>query len=171
MAKRMILMLGAAVVLLAGLGFIKFKQVQSAVQASAFQPPPEAVTSIEAHREQWPATLSVIGTMEAVQGVTVSADLPGAVARIAFDSGESVQVGDVLVELDTRQERAQLASLEAQRDLAKVNFGRMQQLVDEGVISRMEYDQASSQQKATEANVAEIRATIERKTIKAPFSG
>ena len=171
MAKRMILMLGATVVLLGALGFIKFRQVQSAVQASAFQPPPEAVTSIVAHREQWPATLSVIGTMEAVQGVTVSADLPGAVARIAFDSGKSVQVGDVLVELDTRQERAQLASLEAQRDLAKVNFGRMQQLVDEGVISRMEYDQASSQQKATEANVAEIRATIERKTIRAPFSG
>jgi membrane fusion protein (multidrug efflux system) len=171
MAKRMVLMLGAVVVLLAGLGFIKFKQVQSAVQASAFQPPPEAVTSIVAHREQWPATLNVIGTMEAVQGVTVSADLPGAVARVAFDSGKSVHEGDILVELDTRQERAQLAALEAQRDLAKVNFGRMQQLVDEGVISRMEYDQASSQQKATEANVAEIRATIERKTIHAPFSG
>ena len=90
MAKRMILMLGAVVVLLAALGFIKFKQVQSAVQASAFQPPPEAVTSIVAHREQWPATLNVIGTMEAVQGVTVSADLPGAVARVAFDSGKSV---------------------------------------------------------------------------------
>jgi membrane fusion protein, multidrug efflux system len=171
MAKRMILMLGAVVVLLAGLGLLKFKQIQSAVQASAFQPPPEAVTSIVAHREQWPATLTVIGTMEAVQGVTVSADLPGAVARVAFDSGKSVHAGDILVELDTRQERAQLAALEAQRDLAKVNFGRMQQLVDEGVISRMEYDQASSQQKATEANVAEIKATIERKTIRAPFSG
>ena len=79
--------------------------------------------------------------------------------------------GKSLVELDTRQERAQLASLEAQRDLARVNFGRMQQLVNEGVISRMEYDQAAAQQKATEANVAEIRATIERKTIRAPFSG
>jgi membrane fusion protein, multidrug efflux system len=171
MAKRMILMLGVTVVLLTALGFIKFKQVQSAVQASAFQPPPEAVTSIVAHREEWPATMSVIGTMEAVQGVTVSADLPGAVARVAFDSGKSVHAGDVLVELDTRQERAQLAALQAQRDLARVNFGRMQQLVDEGVISRMEYDQASSQQKATEANVAEVRATIERKTIRAPFSG
>jgi membrane fusion protein, multidrug efflux system len=171
MAKRMILMLGVTVVLLTALGFIKFKQVQSAVQASAFQPPPEAVTSIVVHREQWPATLAVIGTMEAVQGVTVSADLPGAVARIAFDSGKSIQKGDVLVELDTRQERAQLASLEAQRDLARVSFDRAQQLVDEGVISRVEYDQASSQKKATEANVAEVRATIERKTIRAPFSG
>jgi membrane fusion protein (multidrug efflux system) len=171
MAKRMILMLGAVVVLLAALGFLKFKQIQSAVQASAFQPPPEAVTSIVAHREQWPATLTVIGTMEAVQGVTVSADLPGAVARVAFDSGNSVHAGDILVELDTRQERAQLASLEAQRDLARVSYDRAQQLVDDGVISRVEYDQATSQRKATEANVAEIRATIERKTIRAPFSG
>jgi membrane fusion protein, multidrug efflux system len=171
MAKRMILMLGAVIVLLGGLGFIKFKQVQSAVQASAFQPPPEAVTSIVAHREQWPATLSVIGTMEAVQGVTVSADLPGAVVRVAFDSGKSVHAGDILVELDTRQERAQLASLEAQRDLARVSYDRAQQLVDEGVISRVEFDQATSQRKATEANVAEIQATIQRKTIRAPFSG
>jgi membrane fusion protein (multidrug efflux system) len=171
MAKRMILTLGVAAVLLGALGFIKFKQVQSAVQASAFQPPPEAVTSIVAHREQWPATLSVIGTMEAVHGVTVSADLPGQVERIDFESGKSVQVGDVLVELDTRQERAQLASLEAQRDLARVSYDRAQQLVDDGVISRVEYDQATSQRKATEANVAEIRATIERKTIRAPFSG
>src|SRR5713226_7888307 len=171
MARRLILVVGVMAILLGGLGFVKFRQIESAVHASAFQPPPEAVTSIVVQREQWPATMTLIGTMEAVQGVTVSADLPGAVARIAFDSGKSVHAGDVLVELDTRQERAQLASLEAQRDLAKVNFGRMQQLVDEGVISRMEYDQASSQQKATEANVAEIRATIERKTIRAPFSG
>lgn len=171
MAKRMTLMLSVMVVLLTTLGFIKFRQVQSAVQAASFQPPPEAVTSIVAKQEQWPATMSVIGTMEAVHGVTVSADLPGSVEKINFASGQSVREGDVLVELDTRQERAQLAALEAQRDLARINYGRTQQLVKEGVISRMEYDQATAQQKATEANVAEIRATIERKTIRAPFSG
>ena len=171
MAKRMILMLGVTVVLLGALGFIKFKQVQSAVQASAFQPPPEAVTSIVAKREQWSSTMSIIGTMEAVHGVTVSADLPGTVTRINFDSGKAVQVGDILVELDTRQERAQLAALEAQRDLARINFNRTQQLVSEGVISRQDYDQATAQQKSTEANVSEVRATIERKTIRAPFSG
>lgn len=164
-------MLGVAAVLLAALGFLKFKQIQGAVQAASFQPPPEAVTSIVAQREQWPATSSVIGTMEAVHGVMVSADLPGSVTRINFDSGKSVRAGEVLVELDTRQERAQLASLEAQRDLAHVNFSRMQELAKEGVISRMEYDQATAQQKQTDANVGEIRATIERKTIRAPFSG
>jgi membrane fusion protein (multidrug efflux system) len=168
----MILMLGVTVVLLGGLGFMKFKQVEAAMQAGAsFQPPPEAVTSILAQRDQWPATMGVIGTMEAVHGVTVSADLPGVVERISFESGQSVSTGDVLVELDTRQERAQLASLEAHSELARLNYGRMQQLVNAGVISRMDYDQATSQQKATEANVAEIRATIARKTIRAPFSG
>lgn len=171
MARRLILMLGVTAVLLTALGFLKVHQVQSAVHAAAYQPPPEAVTSIVAQRQEWPATMSVIGTMEAVHGVTVSADLPGTVVRISFDSGQAVRAGDVLVELDTKQERAQLASLEAQRDLARIQYGRMQQLVNEGVISRVEYDQATAQQKATEANVAEIHATIERKTIRAPFTG
>lgn len=172
MAKRMVLVLSVTTVLLTALGFVKYRQVEAAVHASSsFQPPPEAVTSIVAKRELWPATMSVIGTMEAVQGVTVAADLPGTVARIAFESGQSVQKGEVIAELDTRQERAQLAALEAQRDLAKVNYARMEQLVREGVISKQEYDQATAQQKQTEANVAEIKATIERKTIRAPFSG
>ena len=172
MAKRMILMLGLVLVALTSLGFVKFKQIQAAVQAGgAFQPPPEAVTTVVAKREEWPATLSIIGSLEAVQGVVVSADLPGTVARINFDSGKSVKEGDILVELDTRQERAQLASLEAQRDLAGVNFTRNQQLAKEGVISRAEFDRATAEQKQTEANAAEVRATIQRKTIRAPFSG
>lgn len=171
MAKRLFLMLAVVAALLTGLGFLKFKQVQSAMAAGAYTPPPEAVTSVVAKREQWPSTTSVIGTMEAVHGVVVSADLPGTVAKINFDSGKAVHQGDVLVELDTRQERAQLAALEAQRDLAKINYGRNEQLVKEGVISKSEYDTTSAQQKQTEANVGEIRATIERKIIRAPFTG
>src|SRR6266478_3435908 len=172
MAKRMILMLVLAGVVVAGLGFVKFRQIQTAVaQNAGFQPPPEAVTTVVAKRETWPATVDVIGTAVAVQGVTVSADLPGTVDRIAFESGKAVKVGDVLVELDTRQERAQLAAMEAQRDLAQINFGRMQQLVKQGVLAQTEYDNATAQQKATAAQVGEIRATIARKTIRAPFSG
>ena len=171
MAKRMFLMLVVAAALLSALGFFKFKQVQTAVQAAAYTPPPEAVTSVVVKAEQWPSTTGVIGTMEAVHGVMVSADLPGSVAKINFDSGQAVREGDVLVELDTREERAQLAALEAQRDLAKINYGRWESLVKEGVVSRLEYDQATAQQKQTEANVNAIRATIERKTIRAPFSG
>jgi membrane fusion protein (multidrug efflux system) len=172
MAKRMILMLAVLTALLASLGFVKFRQIQAAVaQNSHFQPPPTAVTTIVAQRDSWPSTLELIGTAQAIEGVTVSADLPGTVDKINFESGKAVHVGDVLVELDTRQERAQLAAAEAQRDLARTNFGRTQELVKQGVIAQTEYDNVSAQQKATEAQVGEIRATIERKTIRAPFSG
>lgn len=172
MAKRMMVMLAATAVFVAVLGFVKFQQFQAmAQQAAAFQPPPEAVTTVVAERAAWPATLQAIGTTVAVQGVTVSADLPGIVDRIAFESGTSIRKGDVLVELDTRQERAQLAAAEAQRDLARLNFERMQALVDNGAIARAEYDEAAAQVKQTEARVGEIRAAIERKTIRAPFTG
>src|SRR5215510_16057429 len=91
MLKRMILMLTVTAGLIAALGFVKFRQIQDAMgQAAAFQPPPEAVTTIVAQQENWPSTLSAIGTIAAVQGVTVSADLPGIVDHIAFESGESV---------------------------------------------------------------------------------
>ena len=172
MWKRMILMLAVAAVVIAALGFVKFRQFQAATaQAAAFQPPPEAVTTIVARQARWPVTLNAIGTVAAVQGVTVSADLPGIVSRINFDSGKPVRAGDVLVELDTKQEQAQLAAMEAQRELARLNFDRMQGLVNEGAISRAEYDRAAAERKQTEAGVGEIRATIERKTIRAPFSG
>lgn len=171
MAKRMLLMLAVVVIAITSLGYFKTKQIQAAVKAHSFSPPPEAITTIVAKQENWPSTMSVVGTTVAIHGVTVSADLPGTVAQISFDSGRSVQAGEVLAELDTRQERAQLAATEAQRDLAKINHARMQQLVNEGVISRQDYDKAMAEQKQTEANVAEIQATIARKTIRAPFAG
>ncbi len=170
--KRMLLMLAVMTVIIAGLGFLKFQQIQTAIaQGAAFQPPPEAVTTIVAQEVEWPETLSAIGSVAAVQGVTVSADLSGTVDRVAFDSGRAVRQGEVLVELDTRQERAQLAAAEAQRDLARTNFDRMQGLLKDNVISRAEYDSATAEDKQTEARAGEIRAAIQRKRITAPFSG
>jgi membrane fusion protein (multidrug efflux system) len=168
----MVLMLAVMFSIIGALGLVKFKQIQTAMaQGAAFQPPPEAVTTIVAQEEEWPSTLRAIGTMTAVQGVTVSADLPGTVDRIAFDSGRSVRKGDVLAELDTRQERAQLAAIEAQRELARLNYNRLKGLLSERVISQAEFDRAAAEQKQTDAQVGEILATIERKTIRAPFSG
>ena len=172
MAKRMILTLVVIAAVIGGLGFAKFRQVEAAIaQGASFQMPPTAVTTVVAQRETWPSTLTVIGTAAAIQGVTVSADLPGTIDKIHFESGQWAREGDILVELDTRQERAQLASLEAQRDLARINYDRAQELVKAGVISRSDYDNATAQQKATEAQVGDIRAVIARKTIRAPFSG
>ncbi|MCI0632936.1 MAG: efflux RND transporter periplasmic adaptor subunit, partial [Actinobacteria bacterium] len=131
----------------------------------------QAVTTIVAGRESWPATLSAIGSVTAVHGVTVSADLPGIVERIAFDSGEWVEAGEVLVQLDTRQEQAQLAAAEARRDLARVELARMVGLRVKGVVAQAEYDAADAAYKQAEASVGEIRALIDRKTIRAPFAG
>ena len=172
MAKRMILMVVVMIAIIAGLGFVKFKQFQAmAAQFAAMQPPPDAVTTIIAAQAEWPATLNAIGTVAAVQGVTVSADLPGVVDRIAFDSGKSVQKGDILVQLDTRQAQAQLAGAESQLQLARLNHERMKGLVQQDAVSRAEYDTAAAAQQQAEAKLSEIRATIERKTIRAPFSG
>jgi membrane fusion protein (multidrug efflux system) len=172
MAKRMILMLVAMTILIAGLGFVKLRQFQAmAQQFAAMQPPPEAVTTIVAARQEWPSTLDAIGTVAPVQGVTVSADLPGIVQRIGFDSGRAVKQGDVLVQLDTRQEVAQLAAAEAQLQLAKLNHERMKGLVQADAVSRAEYDAADAGNTQAEARVSEIKATIERKTIHAPFTG
>jgi len=172
MVKRMILMLSVVAAIIAGLGFVKFRQIQTAIaEGAAFQPPPEAVTTTVAAVDDWPTTQNAIGTTAPVQGVTVSADLPGIVDRILFESGRAVREGEVLVELDTRQEKAQLAAAEAQRDLAQLNFKRLENLVEDGAIARADYDRAAAEQKQTEARVGEIRATIARKVIHAPFSG
>jgi membrane fusion protein (multidrug efflux system) len=172
MAKRLAITLILTLLIIAGLGFVKFRQIQAAIaQSAAFQQPPDAVTTIVAQQEEWPATLSAIGSMAAVQGVTVAADLPGIVDRIGFDSGKFVRKGDVLVQLDTRQEQAQLTAAEAQRDLTRVNFERMKALVEDGAVSRAEYDRAAAEYKQAEARIGEIQATIARTTIRAPFSG
>ncbi len=172
MARRMLFMLAIVAVAVGSLGFVKYRQINAAIKgAAAFQPPPEAVTTIVAHEEQWPASLNAIGSVVAARGVTVAADLPGLVDKIHFESGQAVNAGGVLIELDTRQERAQLAAAEAQRNLGRINYERLKGLVQDGVISQAEYDQADAERSSSEAKAQEIRATIARKTIRAPFSG
>jgi membrane fusion protein (multidrug efflux system) len=171
-AQRMLAMLVSVAAFLLGIGAIKYRQIQTAVaNAASFEPPPEAVTTVIAREQPWPATLRAIGTVAPVQGVTVSADLPGVVAEVAFESGAAVKAGALLVRLDTRQEDAQLAAAEAQRELAALNLARIRDLRGKGVISQGEYDRAAAEHKQAEARSGEIRAAIQRKTIRAPFAG
>ncbi len=172
MMKRMVLMLAVVIAFLAALGGFKFFQIRSAMAAGAsYQPPPEAVTTVVAKLEPWDTTLSAIGTVAAVNGVMVSADLPGLVDEIAFESGRHVEKGDVLVRLDAKQEQAQLAAAQAQMELARVELQRAEGLLPQGIVAKEQHDQALAQYKQAEAQVGEIRATIERKTIRAPFAG
>src|SRR5262245_28162754 len=104
MKKRMFFMLVVVVGFLAIIGFLKFKQIQGAIaQGKAWTPPPEAVTTVLAKQEQWRDVTGAVGTVNAVNGVTLSADLPGIVGAISFQSGQWVHQGDVLLRLDTKQ--------------------------------------------------------------------
>ena len=114
--------------------------------------------------------LDAIGTVSAVQGVTVSADLPGIVDRISFDSGKTVARATCSCSSTRARNSAQLAAAQPQRDLARLNLERLQDLLRQGVVSRAEFDAAAAAQTGG-GGVREIRATIERKTIRAPFSG
>lgn len=172
MAKRMLLMLAIVAVFLAAIGTVKYRQIKTGMAAGAsFQPPPEAVTTLVVERSDWPNTIQGIGTVIPVQGVLVSADLPGIVARIAFESGRSVNKGELLAVLDARQEEAQLAAARAQRDLSRLQFDRVSGLRKKGVTSQAELDQIQAELEQAEARVGEIEAIIDRKKIRAPFAG
>ena len=172
MNRRMLQMLGTLVLVVAILGFVKYRQISAAIAANkSFSPPPEAVTTVVAQQVEWSNTLDAVGSIAPIQGVTLSADLPGVVAKVAFNSGAHVPEGQVLVQLDTRQEQAQLASAQAQLDLAKVNLDRAQKLFDQKAIAQSDFDLANAQYKSAEAAVGQAQASIDRKTIRAPFAG
>lgn len=172
MIKRMILMLVAMTLLLGVIGTMKYRSIRDAMAAGAsFQPPPEAVTTVVARTETWDRSIRSIGTVRAVNGVTVSADLPGIVEQIRFESGSAVGRGAVLVTLDSRQEEAQLKAAESQLELSRVQLERLRGLRAKGVASQAELDAAEAGFTQAEARVGEIRATLDRKTIRAPFAG
>lgn len=172
MRKRMVLMLVIVIAFIAIIGAVKVSQIRTAMASQGnWSPPPEAVTTTIAKQESWDTPIKAIGTVVAVNGVTVAADLPGLVDQIRFDSGTRVNRGDVLLRLDTKQEEAQLAAANAQLNLARVQLNRANGLRAQDIVAQEVVDQNAAQYKQAQARVGEIRATIERKTIRAPFSG
>jgi membrane fusion protein (multidrug efflux system) len=157
-----------------GLGFVKFNQIQGFIKLSksgAFAPPPTAVTTEIAKKTDWKPTMDSVGSLAAVNGVTVSTDLAGIVTDIAFESGSKIHAGDLLVHLDTKQEEAQLHQAEAQRDWTLISLKRDKELVDKHAISQSDYDNAEASHRQAQSAVDQSSALIARKTIRAPFDG
>ena len=172
MFKRMSIMLAAFVLLLVALAGYEFLQFKKGMAMMAkFAPPPSAVTSSVVKAQTWQPVLSVVGSMRAVNGVLVSTDLAGIVARIAFESGREVKTGDLMVKLDTRQEEAQLHSAQARRELARISLERQRDLIAKKAVAQSDYDAAESEFRQADAAVEEANALIARKTIVAPFNG
>jgi membrane fusion protein (multidrug efflux system) len=164
-----------AVGLLAVLGIlvgVKASQIITMVRAGeSFVPPAEAVTSAKVEAAEWESTKAAIGSLVAMQGVTLAAELPGTVREIAFESGTSVKRGAILVKLDTSAEEAQLAAAVAEATLAKLNLDRARRLRQGEANAQADLDAADARAKQADATVRNLRATIAKKTIRAPFDG
>lgn len=137
----------------------------------AYAVPPESVSSAVARMEKWQDTLEAIGSVAAVQGVTVTPEIAGTVSEIAFQSGAVVARGDLLVRLDTSSEEAQLRAIEAQVELARLNALRLRQLRSDNTVSQSDLDQAEATLKQNQGDADAIRAAIAKKTLRAPFDG
>lgn len=172
--RYLIVILGL-VVLVGGLVAIKGSQIGGLIaMGKAMEksgPPPEFVSTSVAESQKWEGTISAVGSIAPVKGVSVSNDAPGVVVRIGFESGAVVHEGQVLVELDTSVERAQLSSAHARLELAKLTVGRSRILVQSNSIAPAQLDGDEAQLKATTSDIEGIQAQIARKIIHAPFSG
>jgi membrane fusion protein (multidrug efflux system) len=172
---RYLIPIGILVVIVAGLAVVKlmqFSTISNAMEAGQKAgPPPEVVGTAVTKEESWEGTISAVGTVAAVRGVTLSAEVPGVVKTIRFESGQKVSAGQVLVELDTSVERAQLQSAEARKELASAGAGRTRQLAEAQAASKAQLDTDEATLKTTSAELSALKAQIDRKIIRAPFPG
>ena len=161
-----------ALPIVGGLVGIKVLQFSAMGEAAAQQVmPPEPVNAIEVRETQWQPRVASVGTVMAVQGTVVRTEAEGIVREIHFEAGSHVNAGDLLVQLDVDVEKTQLRVAEAAAELARASFKRAKDLIGKRNISQADYDQASITLKQSLAQVDNIRALIEKKTLRAPFAG
>lgn len=164
---KAILGLGLLLLVLVG---IKGLQIHKMV-SSPMVMPPTTVSSARVTQEDWAPILSSIGSVSAVQGATVSAELGGTVAEVKFLNGGVAKQGDVLMKLDASSEEAQLHTAEADLELAREDLDRARDLAARKVISKAEFDSASSKFQQKQGTVDNMRSMIGKKEVRAPFDG
>lgn len=150
-------------------GWKQYAAQQAAAQAAP--PPPPVIAAARAEREQWQPYLQVVGSLSAVAGIEVTSEVAGQISAIHFSSGERVERGKLLLELDDRTDQAQLQGLQAERTLAQLKFERVAKLIKDRSVSKSDYDEARATLDNADAQVAAQQALIEKKRIRAPFDG
>jgi len=172
MTKKIILTLIGVMIIVAVLGGIKGLQISRMIaHGKQTVPPPETVTTTVVREDSWESRLTAVGSLAAVQGVMITAELPGKVVRIDFEPGSRVKTGDLLVKQDTSSEAAELRAAEANVTLAKLNLARLKKLLARRTIARSQYDNSEAQYKEGVAKADAIKAVIAKKNIRAPFDG
>ncbi|HYC73173.1 MAG TPA: efflux RND transporter periplasmic adaptor subunit [Opitutaceae bacterium] len=170
MLKKFLIALGSFAAVVVILGAIKASQIAQMSQMD-HSVPPSSVATVEAKAVEWNPTLRAIGTLAPVEGVTISADADGTIVRIGADSGSFVQAGDLLVELDTSVEVANLKAAQASAELSRINLERARELWDRNAMAKSEFDAADAAAKQATAAVAALEAQIAKKQVRAPFAG
>lgn len=138
---------------------------------SAQVPPPVTVSATHAKQQSWQPRIEAVGTLIAAQGVNIASEVAGKVEKILFESGQTVEKGALLVQLDDSAEQAQLPGARAQAKLARANLERAQRLIEQKLVSEEQLDSAQNQLQQAESALASLQAIIAKKAIHAPFAG
>lgn len=170
MSKKIILLAIFVLLLFGGLFGFKFLQINKA-QSSRKAPPPPVVTTVDVIEEQWENTLSSVGTINPILGITLSNEIAGIISALHVDSGALVNKGDLILELDTSTDRANLDGLIAAEKLALIKFKRQATLLKNKATSRSSHDEARAELDIAKAAVISQKSLIDKKIIRAPFTG
>lgn len=167
--SKVVLGLVAIFLVIAGIKALQFMTMIKG--GKSMVPPPTTVTSAKVQKGEWEPVLTAVGSINPVQGATISAELAGTVSEIGFASGKPVKKGDMLIKLDASAEQAQLRSAQADAELARADFERARDLAQRKVISKAELDAAASKYSQRKAAVDNMQSVIDKKEIHAPFDG
>ncbi len=172
MKKAIFLTLLGLIIIVGALAGIKALQIRAMIdKGKEYVAPPEIVTATPVARDSWETLLTAVGSLNAVQGVTITAEVTGKVVDIAFESGSRVKAGELLVQQDISVEEALLRSAESAAELDRLEFDRTKKLLANNVVSQSDFDNAKAQFTQARAQADNIRAVIAKKTIRAPFTG
>ena len=172
MIKRLLIMLVVVGLIFGGIfGFINFKAKMIKQYMAGMGNAPQTVSTITATAEEWSPSLEAVGSLNAVRGADLSAEVAGVVAEIFFQQGDEVAAGTPLVQLRADDDVAKLKSLKASEDLARLTYQRNQAQFLAKAVSQQTLDTDKSNLARVTANVAEQQALINKKLIRAPFAG
>jgi membrane fusion protein (multidrug efflux system) len=170
MTKRMLIMVGCVLLLVVALALGKYLQIQKMIAASP-KPGAQVVTAIKAQVAEWQPQLTSVGTLVPVRGVDVTTEIAGLVREVRFKSGDEVKAGQVLFELNADADLAQLRALQAAAELSATTLRRDKLQFAAQAISRAQVDNDEADLKSRQALVAQQKALVDKKTIRAPFAG
>jgi len=172
MIKRMVIMLIAVAVVFGGIyGFQMFKAAMIKKFMAAMASPPQTVATAKAALSEWQPKLEAIGTLRAVKGADLSLEVPGVVESISFTSGDDVAEGELLLKLRAEDDIARLESLQATAELNEITYERDQKQFKIQAVSQATLDADAANLKNARAQVAQQRAMIDKKFLRAPFAG